>query len=345
MTDKKHDFTKKEILAGALVISGGLVLFGFVAMIRHLRPEENMNVYHAHFTNTNGLNNGADVRFGGLLAGKINNIAPDPKDKTQIVVEALVRQDIPVNEKSIATIEAVSLMSEYHLEISTGDADAPLLASGKQMTSVTQTGDFIDMPDMTKLIAESEDLLEELSTMLGVEEAVKAEEQSGKEEFTRVTSMTNDISKLLKDSDGMLNDLRKLLEDKRPDLDEIIAKLKEMQDGANDLLGNTNSLIEDNSETISSTLKGADELVARLNGVVSEMEKPLEELTASLQGLLNNTEALTGEAYDFIQDNRPALEELLLDLQDTLKNLKAFTRVLAEQPQSILRGKNPQGRE
>lgn len=344
MADKKHDFTKKEILAGALVITGAVVLLGFVAMIKHLRPEENMNVYTATFTNTNGLNIGADVRFGGLLAGKVNTITPDPANQSQIIVEAYVRPNIPVNEKSIATIEAVSLMSEYHLEITTGEEDASLLASGKALRSVTQSGDFIDMPDMTTLMAESEDLLKDLRALLGVEEAVKAEEETGEEQFIRVADMTKDLESLLDNSNGMLTDLRDLLEEKKPDLDEILEKLKEMQDGANDLLGNANQLLEDNSETITSTLEGADELVGRLNQVVADMEQPLEELIASLQATLKNTESLTGEAYDFIKSNRPALEELVLDLQETLRNLKSFTRVLAEQPQSILRGKVPQGR-
>jgi len=344
MAEKKHDFTKKEILAGALVLTSVCVLVGFVAMIRHLRPEENMNSYRATFTNTNGLNNGADVRYGGLLAGKVVHIAPDPALKNQIVVEFIVRPEIPVNEESIATIEAVSLMSEYHLEVSTGDENAALLASGKTLRSVTQSGDFVDIPDMTTLMAESEDLLKDLRELLGVEDAVKAEEESGEEQFTRVTAMTKDLEKLLDSSDGMLTDLRDLLEEKKPDLDDIIAKLKDMQDGANDLLGNANSLLEDNSQTFGDTLKGAEELVSRLNQVVADIQEPMQKLTDSLQSTLDNADKLTGEAYDLIKSNRPALEALLIDLQDTLKNLKTFTRVLSEQPQSIVRGKSPQGR-
>ena len=41
---------------------------------------------------------------------------------------------------------------------------------------------------------------------------------------------------------------------------------------------------------------------------------------------------------------RPAIEEMLFNLQETTRNLKEFSRILADQPDALIRGKGTQGR-
>jgi len=193
---KKHDFTKKEIIAGTIVLVAAAVFIGFVLLIQGWRPAEETRTYHAQFAKVIGLKNSAEVRFGGMIAGKVTSIAPDPEDRSQIRVSVAVRPDMPVNAESIATIETVSLTSDFHLEISTGDAEAALLPEDGMLKSVTKSGGFVDIPNMDGLISGSEDLVGDLRDLLGVEKAKEAE-AAGEEELASMAVIMSDMRRFL----------------------------------------------------------------------------------------------------------------------------------------------------
>ena len=56
-------------------------------------------------------------------------------------------------------------------------------------------------------------------------------------------------------------------------------------------------------------------------------------------------EVLTMSLNEVIDDNKADVEDTLRDLSDTMRNLKEVTRTLADQPASIVRGKQPVGRQ
>ncbi|MGC9054671.1 MAG: MlaD family protein, partial [Candidatus Hydrogenedens sp.] len=125
MNSKASEFTKKEIIAGFFILISIVVLVSFILLVRGYRPNAGTKIYYAKFKNTLGLDRGADVRFGGLKIGKVTDIYPDREDPSQVCVKLSISPEIVLNQKCIATVEQVSLTSARHLEISTGEANAP----------------------------------------------------------------------------------------------------------------------------------------------------------------------------------------------------------------------------
>lgn len=381
--EKKHDFTVKEIQAGALVLASVVVLAGFIAIINGMRVPEKVNTYYAKFTNTIGLKKGAEVRFGGTIAGRVVEITPDEKDQTQLLVKAHLQPAIPVNEDSIATIETLSLTSEKHLEISTGTKEAKLSAEGAELKSVTKSGGFIDIPNIDGLVSGSEDLIGDLRDLLGVEAALEAEATSG-EEMAKLTNITKDVRNLLgveeavqAEAEGkgeaanvtrIMADLRKFLgvqealkkeaegtgelveitqiteevgkifKKYEPQLQGIVEKVPDMQDGIQKLLDQLNGVLEENGDSIGNTLKGVEDLVTKLRDNADDLIKSLKETLA-------NTEGLTGDASEFLSQNRPVLEDMLGDLGKTVSNLNVLLNNLKNNPESVLWGKPAVGRK
>ena len=181
MPQKKNDFTKQEIMAGLLVLASVAVLAGFVAVITGMRPAEEHRTYFAEFTNTIGLDVGADVRFGGVKAGRVAEIVPNPEDRTSIRVRIELVPGTPVNAESVATIEQLSLTSPKHLDISTGSPDADLLEDQATLKSITKTGGLVEMPDLSGVLGDGEGLLADLRDMLGVQAAKKTAEATGED--------------------------------------------------------------------------------------------------------------------------------------------------------------------
>jgi len=350
MADKKHNFTRTEIVAGALVITAGLVLAFFVGIAIGWRPQAAESRYYAKFHNIAGLNDGAEVRFGGVIVGFVDRIEPDPNDRSMIEVAVLIDGDTPVNTESVATVEQVTLTAAKHVEISTGAADAELLPSGETLRSVTKTGGFIDLPDLTDLVAGAEEMLDDVITFLGVDK-VENEARAGGPELVDFATIARDLKTTLGESEGLLTDLRNVVEEQKPTIEEALERLPEIEKSAQELLDKLSDVLDENREPLNETLKGAQALVEDARGAVEDvaaifegLDDKLEGIIAALERTLANTESMTGEADDFLKDNRPAIEAMVKELRGTLQNMDDLLRTLAEQPQSIIRGRQPQGR-
>jgi phospholipid/cholesterol/gamma-HCH transport system substrate-binding protein len=376
MPQKKHDFTKTEILAGILVILSGFVLAGFIAIIEGWRPPEEVEKYYACFTSTIGLNTGAEVRFGGVLAGRVTDIQPDPENQTLIRVEASLKPGTPVNAGSVASVEQISLTSSQHLEISTGEADAARLGPGAVMETISRGYGMIDMPDTDGLIADVRALLgvreaqqteaqggeemasvtkltSDLRAFLGVVEALEKEE-SGEEEMASVTRLSGDLRRFLgvpeamekeEAGDGemivitdLTADLDTFVTELQPQIEKMFADLEAVPASVQKILDQINGLLEDNRPALEAIIGDVAALTGRL-------EAELEGLLESIETILANTDGMTANLNDFLDDNRPALEDVVFELRETLRNARELTRTLSEQPQSLLRGKAPEGRK
>jgi phospholipid/cholesterol/gamma-HCH transport system substrate-binding protein len=336
MPAKEHDFTATEIKAGALVLVSLLILVGFVAVVRGCRPrDENAKTFYAFFTDIGGLNRGADVRFGGVRGGRVVAIEPDSEDRSRIRVTAEVEGGIPVNEGSVATIEQITLTAEKHLEISTGGAKQSLLESGATLKSGAGGG-WLDMPALDEVLVRLETLMDGFITLVGVESW-----EGGGSEATEIVDLADIFATLdttLSEGAVVARGFNEVIEDNRAGIQEVVDRLAALERNANALMVQLNQVIEENRGPMNETLVNVQELTA-------EMNTRIEELAATLQVTLQYLQDIGGNSSDMLDDQRPAIEETLMNLQETTRNLREFSRILADQPDALIRGKGKQGRE
>ncbi len=329
MTSNKQSFTRAEIKAGVLVIASVAVLALFIAVIQGLRPPEVTKVFYAYLTDTGGLNPGADVRFGGARVGRVSAIDLDASDQSRLRVEMTVRRDVPVNEESEAFITQVTLMAQKHLEITTGSSGAALVEGGSEIPA--RSGSMISQAE--KLAQTVAGVIEDVQNLLGVEAAVEAERQGGEEMVT--------LADLFSDVDRTVNEGTGLVRDARGDVMQILAKVKDVEDRAKSVLESLSAVLSENRDDIRGSVAGVRGIVDDVSTVSDE----LEEIASTLEATLGNAASLTGEARGLLEGSGSDVEEIILDLRETVRYLKLFARTLAEQPQAVIRGKAPEGRE
>lgn len=359
MPAPKRDFTKTEIKAGFLVLFSGALFVIFLAAVLGYRPAGDGKMYHAYFSNTSGLRPGADVRFGGLKAGRVVAIEPAPNDQSMIRTTFVVRPEIPVNAESMAFVTQTSLTADFHLEVTTGAPDAELLASGADIPSGSG-GLFGEMENLAKDVG---GVLEDVTVLLGVRDS------EGQPAMPEEDVQT--LAELLGGVDGLVGDLQTLVgvadEDGNPTMTdeelktaaEIFAALDGAVEEGNALLTSLNDTLEENRPALKEAVEGLVEvedsavnLMSDLSGVLDEnrenINSALTNLNATLESaesLVQELESLTGSLDGFFGKNEPVLEDILLDLREVMRNLDEFTRTLSNQPQSIIRGKQVQGRQ
>jgi phospholipid/cholesterol/gamma-HCH transport system substrate-binding protein len=332
MPAKQHDFTATEIKAGVFVLVSFAILVGFVVSIRGCAPsDEGANTFYAVFTDISGLNRGADVRFGGVRVGKVTAIEPDPEDRARIRVTAILEGDVPVNRGSVATIEQVTLTTEKHLEISTGRADEPLHETGDFLRS-SSGGGLFDMPDLEGVTTRLETMLDGINALLGVGETALADPEA-----IDLAEVLASLKTTLDEGAEVARGAGAVIEENRAGIQDVVTRLAALEGTANELMTEINGVVKENRASMHETFENLAQLTGRLNDRV-------DELAATLQTTLQYLRDVGGNSSDLLDDQRPAIEEMLVNLQETTRNLKEFSRILAEQPDALIRGKGKQGR-
>src|SRR6266478_2656888 len=124
-----------EAKVGAFVL-GSVAVLAF-AIIRLLDAQLSGHVvpYHTYLNYACGLEPGAAVLFGGINVGRVTAVGPAASDPTKIEIQLDVKENTPLNEKSVAKLGFISVMSGAALSVTTGSNDAKRLPAGSEIPS------------------------------------------------------------------------------------------------------------------------------------------------------------------------------------------------------------------
>jgi outer membrane protein OmpA-like peptidoglycan-associated protein len=131
---------------GIFIVAGLLILFAGVFLIGDKRFMFRRTYrLRAEFQNVAGLNNGADVRVGGIHLGTVENISlPDgPSGKLTVQMNMANSTKGLIRKDSVATIKTEGLLGNKYIEISFGSEKAPKVESGDAIRGETPV-DFSD---------------------------------------------------------------------------------------------------------------------------------------------------------------------------------------------------------
>ena len=127
-----------------LVLLGATVYYvGNEHWSRHMRP------YKTYLRYAGGVAPGTHVLFGGIDAGKVTAVRPSSADPTRIEIAFELTEGTPVNEKSVAKLGSVTVMSSPAISITTGSNDAPRLKPGAVIRSV----ETVSLDEMTRKLS------------------------------------------------------------------------------------------------------------------------------------------------------------------------------------------------
>ena len=124
-----------EAKVGAFVLGCFSVLAFTVIYLINAQLGGHTIPYRTYLRYAGGLEPGASVLFGGINVGKVTAVRPAASDPTKIEILLDVKENTPLNEKSVAKLGLVSVMSGAALSITTGSNDAKRLLPGSVIPS------------------------------------------------------------------------------------------------------------------------------------------------------------------------------------------------------------------
>jgi phospholipid/cholesterol/gamma-HCH transport system substrate-binding protein len=268
--------------------------------------------YRTYLRYAGGLEAGASVLFGGIDVGKVKTVRPAASDPTKIEILLEVKDNTPLNEKSVAKLGLVSVMSSAALSVTTGANDAKRLPPGSTIPS---------------------------------QEAASLDEISGK--LTVVADNANGlITEVRGELHGISGDARTLL----ANLNTVTGqpnqrKIRELLDNVNGMLATERPKLDRLTDQLNVLSQHADEAIENVNGTVSEVREPVRKDLAELQETLLEAKHLMADMQVLVRTNDDKIGDTIENLRTATENLDDLTESVKQRPWSLIRIKEPDDRK
>jgi len=301
-----------EAKVGAFVLGCFAILSFTIIYLVNAQFSGGSVPYRTYLRYAGGLEPGALVLFGGINVGKVTAVRPGTADPTRIEILLSVKQNTPVNEKSIAKLGIISVMSGAALSITTGSNDAKRLPPGSSIQS-----------------QEAASLDEIAGKMAGVADNADA----------LITQARGELEGITGDARSLLANLNTVTG--KPNQQRIQAVL----DHVNGMLATEGPKIDRISDQVIALSQHADDTIQNVNGTVTDVREPIRKDLDDLQNTLLQAKSLLADMQVMVRANDYKIDDTMENLRTATDNLDQLTDSLKQRPWSLIRIKQPKDRE
>jgi phospholipid/cholesterol/gamma-HCH transport system substrate-binding protein len=301
-----------EAKVGAYVLGCAAILAFTIVRLVNAQLNGHTVPYRTYLRYAGGIEPGALVLFGGINAGKITAVRPWSSDPTKIEILLDVKDNTPLNEKSVAKLGLVSVMSGAALSITTGTNDARRLPAG----SIIASQEAASLDEITDKMATAADnangLITEVRVQLG----------------------------------GISGDARTLL----ANLNTVAGKANQQKiqavlDNVNAMIATDRPKIDRLTDELNTLSQHADQTIQNVNGTVSDLREPIRNDLANLQSTLLQAKQLLADMQVLVRANDYKIDDTIEHLRTATENLDELTDSVKQRPWSLIRIKQPEDRK
>ena len=317
---------KTEAIVGACVIACATIFLATVYHVSNAQIKGARTPYRTYLRYAGGLEEGADVLFGGIKVGQVTAVRPDPQDPTRIEILMDVRQSTPLNAKSVAKLGSVTVITSPVISISMGSNDAPRLPPNSEIPSL----ETISLDDTFRKVAV---LADSAQTLL---EAVHADVNEVTGDARLLTANLNGltgkpnqqhISEILTNADAMVTRMS-------PKLDRISDQLVKLTEDANGLMAKMGPAVDNVNATVSNA-----------NQTITAVRDPLQTDLAEAQKTLDQARSMIADLQAAMRAKDQNITDTLENVRTATDNLNDLTESVKERPWSLIRIKQPKDRK
>ena len=285
-----------------------------------------------HFKDTQGLRNGASVRFGGVDVGAVKEIKILDDNTGRIEVSMRIRDEIKsfIKKDSKARIETEGLVGNKVVILSMGTEQAGEVADGGVILS-KEPMSFADIIEETQgIMAYTKEMTKNLSEILlkvnkgegtigkiiNDNELYDAATSLTKSADKSMVSLTSDMNQVIATFDNLGNGLETAVEN----INTIVTRIDTVLAGISEGKGILGSLVTDKGKESESVNKILDNLV-----VVSEEAKiSASRLSENMEALKHNwlfKGYFEERGYWDTEEYEKEVDEKIIELNDKIKLL------------------------
>jgi phospholipid/cholesterol/gamma-HCH transport system substrate-binding protein len=258
------------------------------------------------------------VRYAGLKVGRVNEVRVDPNDKTRVEVQLEVTADTPIRADSLATIAALTLLTENYIEIVPGKGAA------LQPGSTIPSQELQDMNALIKKMSLLADAAEPLITDL----RKNLNQISAKADIllAQLNDVTGEPNR--KHLAGILSETDAMIKKNSPNIDRISSNLADASEKMKPLLDD----LKVSNTKLQAVLDNGNELM-------KDNREPLKAALLELRQSLQKAQGLIDQLQGTLTYNGDNIDVMLENFRQVSENVKELTDNVKQRPYSLIRVK------
>jgi ABC-type transporter Mla subunit MlaD len=315
-----------EAKVGIFVIVCFILLGLTVYYVSNEQWGHHMTPYKTYLRYAGGVAPGSEVLFGGIEAGRVTAVRASSQDPTKIEILFEVKDGTPLNEKSVAKLGTVSLMSSPALSITTGAQEARRLKAGQVIASQ----ETVSIDDMARKLAGIADTAENLIAQVqGELKGISGQAQTLLANLNEATGPTN-----RRQMAEILQRVNSLVAQQSPKIDQITDRVLLIGQDADSVIAKIGPLVDHTDAT-----------VANVNSTIDQLRDPIRQDLAQLQSTMEQAKSLIASLQTVVRANDDNIHETIENLRIATENLDQLTDHVKQRPWSLVRIRQPKDRK
>ena len=315
-----------EAKVGSFVIVCLILLGVTVYYVGNDQWGRHSTTYKTYLRYAGGVAPGSDVLFGGMTVGRVTAVRAWSQDPTRIEIVLEVKEGTPVNEKSVASLGSVSLMSNPAISITTGAQNAQHLREGQVIASQ----ETVSIDEMTRKLSGIADSAEALITQTqGELTGIHGQAQTLLTNLNEATGTTNrrQIAEILQQVNSMVAQ-------QSPKIDRITDQVLLVSRDADSVIKEVDPLMNHTDATL-----------ANLNLTIDQLRDPIRQDLAQLQSTIDQAKSLMVSIQTVVGANDDNLRDTIENVRIATENLDQLTDQVKQRPWSLVRIRQPKDRK
>jgi phospholipid/cholesterol/gamma-HCH transport system substrate-binding protein len=315
-----------EAKVGTFVIVCLLLVAATVYYVGNEQWGRHMTPYKTYLRYAGGVGQGSEVLFGGIAVGRVNSVKAWNQDPTQIEIVLEVKEGTPLNEKSVAKLGSVSLMSSPAISITTGAQQAPRLKAGQ----VIRSQETVSLDDMARKLSGITDSAEDLITQVqGELKGISGSAQSLLANLNDVTGPAN-----RQQIAEMLQQVNALVAKQSPKIDRITDQVVLVSQDADSVVKKIGPLVDHTDAT-----------VANVNLTIDQLRDPIRQDLVQLHATMEQVKTLVASIQTVVRSNDDNIHETIENLRAATEHMDQLTDQVKQRPWSLVRIRQPKDRK
>jgi len=315
-----------EAKVGTFVIVCLILLGVTVYYVGNEQWGHHLTPYTTYLSYAGGVAPGSAVLFGGIAVGRVTAVRSWTQDPTRIEILLEMKEGTPVNEKSVAKLGSVSLMSSPAISITTGAQNARRLHPGEAIPS-EETVSIDDLTQKLSGIADSAAVL--MTQVQGELKGISGQAQTLLANLNDATGPTN-----RRQIAEILQQVNLMVEQQSPKIDQITDQVLLVSRDADSAIQKIEPLVEH-----------ADVTVANVNSTIDQLREPIRHDLAQLQSTLEQAKSMMASVQAVVRGNDDNIRETIENLRVATQNLDQLTEQVKQRPWSLVRIRQPKDRK
>ena len=282
-------YLKEEIKAGLIIVVSFLILSGFVILIGGSQVFEKTDSYFVKVMNAAGVEEGAQVKLGGVRVGKVLSISPPSAQGEPVTIRIGVKKGTELYRGTKASITQVGFVGDIYLLLSIERTTSERFKPGDTIPADEQVQFAVLMARLDSISQSVDGLIKDID-MIFSERNIREIESILKNANAAIVSGSSNFDKVANALKGttaklelVLNEVESLVKDNRADVTQLIRKAKDGVARAEEMI----RAIEEAARSANATIRTADRAIDRQSENLDNLLHTLNRTTEDLRDALH----------------------------------------------------------